>query len=293
MAAQPTLGHQRMRRYTTCLGNKIRGQCNKLNTQIGFHRSLKFPFVACRVVGVAAHVVIGQERLQLNIAAPLVFSCGGSLHGPALLLRSGIDVAGNVGRHLHLHPGASVAGQFSESAAGGKIRMWEVGQPTSYVVSLPGLAGLLAGPHRNTQGPAPAQWCQCSWRLPTELGCVRCERQPCSLLHLASLSAHEAGSGSHLTSAVLSLASPCAHNQSASHQSVLPARRCPETVWADHEQSKSSSYVSCFCAAGAHDDCLCARGSRMDRIWVWTNGVHCKREFEPFWGCAVHKPVGG
>ncbi|KFM25183.1 Long-chain-alcohol oxidase FAO1 [Auxenochlorella protothecoides] len=42
--------------------------------------------------------------LRIAVAARLVVAAGGSLHTPALLLRSGIQGRGNVGRHLHLHP---------------------------------------------------------------------------------------------------------------------------------------------------------------------------------------------
>ena len=138
--------------------DKRRVQCIKLNMQNGFHTSSIFSFAACRVVGVAAHVVTGQERLELEIAAPLVFSCGGSLHGPALLLRSGIDVAGNVGRHLHLHPGASVAGQFSDSAAGGKIRMWEGPMMTAYAPEAPEWTGSGYGPMVSTASVSFSQF---------------------------------------------------------------------------------------------------------------------------------------
>ena len=44
--------------------------------------------------------------------APVVVASGGSLHTPALLLRSGVTCRGNVGKHLHLHVGAAVAAEF-------------------------------------------------------------------------------------------------------------------------------------------------------------------------------------
>lgn len=52
---------------------------------------------------------------RVLVRAPTVFSCAGSLHTPALLLRSGIRGRGNVGRHLRLHPATMVTGYFPES----------------------------------------------------------------------------------------------------------------------------------------------------------------------------------
>lgn len=57
-------------------------------------------------------------------------SCG-SVHSPALLLRSGVTVGGNVGRHLRLHPAAGTVGVFApdeeQTAAGqGAVNMYQV-----------------------------------------------------------------------------------------------------------------------------------------------------------------------
>lgn len=50
--------------------------------------------------------------LRIGIAAPVVVSCAGSLHTPALLLRSGITGGGHVGGNLRLHPCTCVVGVF-------------------------------------------------------------------------------------------------------------------------------------------------------------------------------------
>lgn len=65
------------------------------------------------------------------IHTPLVIASCGSLQTPALLLRSGITVGGNVGKHLRLHPAVGMVGLFQptaeEAAAGtGAVNMFEV-----------------------------------------------------------------------------------------------------------------------------------------------------------------------
>lgn len=54
----------------------------------------------------------GRRDVNIHLRAPVVVASAGSLHNPALLLRSGIHCRGNTGRHLHLHCGAAVAAQF-------------------------------------------------------------------------------------------------------------------------------------------------------------------------------------
>ena len=51
--------------------------------------------------------------------APTVISAAGSLHTPALLLRSGITCGGRVGANLRLHPCTCVVGLFPEQARHG------------------------------------------------------------------------------------------------------------------------------------------------------------------------------
>ena len=53
-----------------------------------------------------------NSETRIRVVAPIVVASGGSLHTPALFLRSGVSCRGNVGRHLHLHVGAAVAAEF-------------------------------------------------------------------------------------------------------------------------------------------------------------------------------------
>jgi choline dehydrogenase-like flavoprotein len=74
------------------------------------------------VTGVVARVDGGELRIK----TPLVALAAGSLHSPAVLLRSGIG-GDHVGRHLALHPTAVVAGEYDAP-----IRLWS-GVPQSVV----------------------------------------------------------------------------------------------------------------------------------------------------------------
>ncbi|GAB4819154.1 hypothetical protein N2152v2_006200 [Parachlorella kessleri] len=65
-----------------------------------------------RAVGVLALAGNREHPLRLVIQAPVVVSSCGTIHSPALLLRSGIKCQGNVGAHLRLHPVACVVGIF-------------------------------------------------------------------------------------------------------------------------------------------------------------------------------------
>jgi choline dehydrogenase-like flavoprotein len=69
-----------------------------------------------RTAGVEARAGVGRHRVVVR--APTVVVAGGSIESPALLLRSGLDNP-NVGRHLHLHPVAVVAGFYDHP-----IRAW-------------------------------------------------------------------------------------------------------------------------------------------------------------------------
>ena len=67
-----------------------------------------------RATGVEAHV--NGKVLRVNAAAVVV--AGGSVHSPALLLRSGVDLPA-LGRHLALHPATAVLADMGE-----EIRPW-------------------------------------------------------------------------------------------------------------------------------------------------------------------------
>ena len=53
-----------------------------------------------------------QRRLLLRCAH--VIAAGGALHTPALLLRSGVTVGGNVGANLRMHPATVVTATFPQ-----------------------------------------------------------------------------------------------------------------------------------------------------------------------------------
>lgn len=57
----------------------------------------------------------GGSRVVVEVVAPIVVSSAGSLHTPALLLRSGVRCGGNVGKHLRLHPAVVALGLFPHS----------------------------------------------------------------------------------------------------------------------------------------------------------------------------------
>ncbi|ETV79386.1 hypothetical protein, variant 2 [Aphanomyces astaci] len=69
----------------------------------------KVTYVKDAASGVEATVLNGSVRLVVK--AKTVVCCAGSLHTPALLLRSGLRNP-NIGRHLRLHPVATVHGFF-------------------------------------------------------------------------------------------------------------------------------------------------------------------------------------
>jgi long-chain-alcohol oxidase len=66
-------------------------------------------------VGVEASRADGH---RLRVRARAVVAAGGAIETPALLLRSGLR--GQVGHHLHLHPGTAAMGVFDEP-----VRWWE------------------------------------------------------------------------------------------------------------------------------------------------------------------------
>lgn len=66
-----------------------------------------------RACGVeAAATTASGEEVAVEVRAPTVVVAAGSLHSPALLLRSGLELPA-VGRHLYLHPASGVAGTFA------------------------------------------------------------------------------------------------------------------------------------------------------------------------------------
>ena len=82
-------------------------------------KSVKDPQRKRKAVGVSAltTTTFGGRQFKLEIRAKIVVSSAGSLHTPALLLRSKITCKGNVGRNLHIHPATAVIGVFGKVSA--------------------------------------------------------------------------------------------------------------------------------------------------------------------------------
>jgi choline dehydrogenase-like flavoprotein len=79
-------------------------------------RALRVRIEAGAATGVEAHSKSGHS---VNIRCKAVVVACGSIHTPALLLRSGLRNE-HIGNHLHLHPVSNVCGVFDE-----EIRPWE------------------------------------------------------------------------------------------------------------------------------------------------------------------------
>ena len=60
----------------------------------------------------------GAGEVVVQVRAPMVVVAAGSIHSPALLLRSGVELPA-LGRHLFLHPASGVAGTFP-----GRVDSW-------------------------------------------------------------------------------------------------------------------------------------------------------------------------
>jgi long-chain-alcohol oxidase len=79
-------------------------------------RALRVRIEAGAATGVEARSKAGH---RINVRCKAIVASCGSIHTPALLLRSGLRNE-NIGRHLHLHPVSNVCGVFEE-----EIRPWE------------------------------------------------------------------------------------------------------------------------------------------------------------------------
>jgi len=77
------------------------------------------------------------RRHRLRVRARAVVAAGGAIETPALLLRSGLR--GQVGHHLHLHPGTAAMGVFDQP-----VRWWEGTTQARYSAELRGRLGAYA-----------------------------------------------------------------------------------------------------------------------------------------------------
>ncbi|CAK0785523.1 hypothetical protein CVIRNUC_008733 [Coccomyxa viridis] len=75
-----------------------------------------------QAVGVAALTTAapGGRHFRLVVKAKYVISSAGTLHTPALLLRSKITCRGNVGKNLRLHPATAILGLYNKETHGEK-----------------------------------------------------------------------------------------------------------------------------------------------------------------------------
>ena len=75
-------------------------------------RKLRVTGVRASIAGISA---AGRSRaVQILISSRFVVSSAGSVHTPALLLRSGITARGNVGANLRLHPATFICAAFPQ-----------------------------------------------------------------------------------------------------------------------------------------------------------------------------------
>ncbi|HET8912927.1 MAG TPA: GMC family oxidoreductase, partial [Ktedonobacteraceae bacterium] len=81
-----------------------------------------------RAVGVKATAINQTTGKNYNVVvrAKVVVSSAGSIHSPALLLRSGLGNP-HIGRHLHLHPVSTIAGVYSD-----KVYPWNGVMQSAY-----------------------------------------------------------------------------------------------------------------------------------------------------------------
>ena len=98
-------------------------------TQMGLEvfantQAIQFEYTNRKIHSLIARTTNGH---LLKFLAKTFISSAGAIEGPALLLRSRLpDPYENIGKHLHLHPGAAIAGVFEE-----KVESWK-GVPQSY-----------------------------------------------------------------------------------------------------------------------------------------------------------------
>lgn len=79
-----------------------------------------------RAVGVEATVKDGEKTYKVTVRAKAVIVAAGSIHSPAVLLRSGLENK-HIGRHLYLHPVSTIAGMYPE-----KVYSWQGVMQSAY-----------------------------------------------------------------------------------------------------------------------------------------------------------------
>jgi choline dehydrogenase-like flavoprotein len=114
---------------------------------------LRVTHTAGRATGadVVARDANGQQR-AISISAKTVVVAAGSIHTPALLLRSGLTNR-HIGANLHLHPTTAVCGEFAEP-----IRSWSGPPQTRYCDEFANLDGSGHGVRLEVSPAHPGLW---------------------------------------------------------------------------------------------------------------------------------------
>ena len=79
-----------------------------------------------RAVGVEAHVTGGEKTYKVTVRAKAVIVAAGSIHSPAVLIRSGLENR-HIGRHLYVHPVSTITGIYPE-----KVYPWQGVMQSAY-----------------------------------------------------------------------------------------------------------------------------------------------------------------
>jgi len=79
-----------------------------------------------RAVGVEAHVTGGEKTYKMTVRAKAVIVAAGSIHSPAVLIRSGLENR-HIGRHLYVHPVSTMTGIYPE-----KVCPWQGVMQSAY-----------------------------------------------------------------------------------------------------------------------------------------------------------------
>ena len=94
-----------------------------------------------RVTGVKATITgKGGRTYGLSVNAKLVIVSAGTIASSALLLQSGLDVNGQVGKGVAIHPSPAMVGDFQRRSTGTRGSRWRT-TATSSACSRPGSAG--------------------------------------------------------------------------------------------------------------------------------------------------------
>lgn len=107
-------------------------------------------------VGGTGHQGSADKSLTVLVRCPVVVCSGGSLHTPALVLRSGITGGGRVGANLRLHPTVAASVVFPRKVADQpSVRPWEGAPMSVYCTDYAGWCGSGYGPFLSVASSHP------------------------------------------------------------------------------------------------------------------------------------------